>query len=181
MGRTHPVVADGPVLPVGEQLRLAHQPAVGAGCLGREQRRVVLGALPVAVECRADLAGLAFEIRKVAALAEEAVEFLQLGQGLGGRELKQVDLHGCLQGIVAHAVRDPDIGIPDAVGFRLNGLQKVFGEESKELRIERGLRGGHASHQPLVERVTVLHPHEGCAIDRPALRGCDEKIPKAVP
>ena len=29
----------------------------------------------------------------------------------------------------------------------------------------------------LFERITVLHPHEGYAIDCPALRGFDEKIP----
>ena len=48
------------------------------------------------VECRTNLAGLTFEVGEITTVTEEAVEFLQFGQGFGCRELEQVNLHRCL-------------------------------------------------------------------------------------
>ena len=59
-----------------------------------------------------------------------------------------------------------------------NKCDACFGRQHLAVGILRARAlGEYAEDLALFERITVLHPHEGSAIERPALRGFDEKIP----
>ena len=66
------------------------------------------------------------ELLEAAAFTEKAVQFLKLGQRLGGREMKHVRLHGGNESIVPCAVGESGIGKPHYLGTTLSdGTYKV--------------------------------------------------------
>ena len=89
----HLVISGCFVLPVGKKFRLSYQPLVIACRLGRQNRRLVFGLLPPLVEHVRHPKCLLVELLEAAAFPEKHVQFLKLGQRLGGGEMEHVHLH----------------------------------------------------------------------------------------
>jgi len=119
------------------------------------------------------------ELLEAAAFTEKAVQFLKLGQRLGGGEVEDVHLHRGDESVVPCPVCESGISKPDHLGAAFaDGTDKFPGEEAEQFRVEQclSLIVGHPVDDPVLHRL-VTQADVGSATGRPGLRGSCEKIP----
>ena len=79
----HMVVSYGAVFPIREQFNLSHQAVVGRRTFGDQPGRVVFGLRPCFIEYFGYLPRLLHKLGRALAVAEQLIQFLQLGQRFG--------------------------------------------------------------------------------------------------
>ena len=153
---THLAVAHREVFPVREHVLLVAQPPVVHGRLGCQYGRVVFRPLPGVVERLRHLFRLPPELGVAARTAEDAVEFLHLGKGLGGAEMVEVGFEGGAEHIVGGIVGEARVDVVYR-GFkrRLKGVQELPGEVSEQFGRKQVLAFPYFPDHPAAQRIVT--------------------------
>ena len=153
---THLAVAHREVFPIRKHVLLVAQPPVVHGRLSCQYSCVVFRLLPGVVERLRHLFRLPPELGVTARAAENAVQLLHLGKGLGGAEMVEVGFEGSAEHIVGGVVGEARIHVVYRdFKRRLKGVQELPGEVAEQFGREQVLAFPYFPDHPATQRIVT--------------------------